>query len=318
MIKTVTHEEVTKDDLGGAQAHNARSGVAHFAAEDEPGVIRALRELLSYLPSNNLEDPPVVASDDPPDRRDESLKTVVPENPNRPYDIKEVIRAVVDDRHFFEVHEHFARNIVVGFARLGGRSVGVVANQPAVLAGVLDIDASRKAARFVRTCDAFNLPLITFVDVPGFLPGTAQEWGGIITHGAKLLYAFAEATVPKLTVITRKAYGGAYDVMASKHIRADLNLAWPTAEIAVMGPEGAVNIVFRNELSKAKNAEKARTEMVQKYRDTFANPYKAAELGYVDEVILPEDTRPQLCRALQMLRNKRQDVPQRKHGNIPL
>src|SRR6267378_2287391 len=293
-------------------------GAVYFAAEDEPGAIRALRELLSYLPSNNLEDPPVVASEDPPDRRDESLKTIVPENPNRPYDIKEVIRAVVDDRHFLEVHEHFARNIVVGFARLGGRSVGVVANQPAVLAGVLDIDASRKGARFVRTCDAFNIPLITFVDVPGFLPGTAQEWGGIITHGAKLLYAFAEATVPKLTVITRKAYGGAYDVMASKHIRADVNLAWPTAEIAVMGPEGAVNIVFRNELSKAKNADTARKELVQTYRDTFANPYKAAELGYVDEVILPEDTRPQLCRSLQMLRNKRQDVPQRKHGNIPL
>src|SRR5712671_4981034 len=315
VIKTVTHEEVTKDDLGGAQAHNARSGVAHFAAEDEPGAIRALRELLSYLPSNNLEDPPVVASEDPPDRRDESLKTIVPENPNRPYDIKEVIRAVVDDRHFLEVHEHFARNIVVGFARLGGRSVGVVANQPAVLAGVLDIDASRKGARFVRTCDAFNIPLITFVDVPGFLPGTAQEWGGIITHGAKLLYAFAEATVPKLTVITRKAYGGAYDVMASKHIRADVNLAWPTAEIAVMGPEGAVNIVFRRELEKG---AKTRDDLVQSYRNTFANPYKAAELGYVDEVILPEDTRPRLCRALQMLRTKRAEVPRRKHGNIPL
>ena len=247
-----------------------------------------------------------------------ALRGIVPENPNKPYDIKEVIRAVVDDRHFFEVHEHFARNIVCGFARLSGRSVGVVANQPAVLAGVLDIDASRKGARFVRTCDAFNIPLVTFVDVPGFLPGTAQEWDGIITHGAKLLYAFAEATVPKLTVITRKAYGGAYDVMASKHIRADVNLAWPTAEIAVMGPEGAVSIVFRNELTKARDAEKAKKDLVQKYRDTFANPYKAAELGYVDEVILPEDTRPQLCRALQMLRNKRQEVPQRKHGNIPL
>src|SRR2546426_5285613 len=255
VIKTVTHEEVTKDDLGGAQAHNARSGVAHFAAEDEPGAIRALRELLSYLPSNNLDLPPVVPTDDPLDRRDESLKSIVPENPNKPYDIKEVIRAVVDDRHFLEVHEHFARNIVVGFARLAGRSVGVVANQPAVLAGVLDIDASRKAARFVRTCDAFNIPLVTFVDVPGFLPGTAQEWGGIITHGAKLLYAFAEATVPKRTVVTRKAYGGAYDVMASKHIRADVNFAWPTAEIAVMGPDGAVNIVFRNELDKAKDTD---------------------------------------------------------------
>jgi len=318
VIRTVTHEEVTKEDLGGAQAHNAKSGVAHFAAEDEAGALRALRELLSYLPSNNLEDPPAVATEDPPDRRDESLKTVVPENPNKPYDIKEVIRAVVDDRHFLEVHEHWARNIVCGFARLGGRSVGVVANQPSVLAGVLDIDASRKGARFVRTCDAFNIPLVTFVDVPGFLPGTAQEWGGIITHGAKLLYAFAEATVPKLTVITRKAYGGAYDVMASKHIRADVNLAWPTAEIAVMGPDGAVSIVFRNELAKAKDPDAAKQELVQKYRDTFANPYKAAELGYVDEVILPEDTRPQLCRALSMLRNKRQDVPQRKHGNIPL
>jgi propionyl-CoA carboxylase beta chain len=318
VIKTVTHEEVSKDDLGGAQAHNAKSGVAHFAAEDEAGAIRALRELLSYLPSNNLESAPILATEDPLDRRDESLKTIVPENPNRPYDIKEVIRAVVDDRHFLEVHEHFARNIVCGFARLGGRSVGIVANQPAVLAGVLDIDASRKGARFVRTCDAFNIPLVTFVDVPGFLPGTAQEWGGIITHGAKLLYAFAEATVPKLTVITRKAYGGAYDVMASKHIRADVNLAWPTAEIAVMGPDGAVNIVFRNELVKADDPDAAKRELVQNYRDTFANPYKAAELGYVDEVILPEDTRPQLCRALQMLRNKRQDVPQRKHGNIPL
>src|SRR5436190_9727468 len=314
VIKTVTHEEVSKEDLGGAQTHNARSGVAHFAAEDEAGAIRVLRELLSYLPSNNLDDPPLVASDDPPDRRDDVLKTIVPLNPNKPYDMKEIIRAVVDDRHFFEVQEHFAKNIVVGFARLGGRSVGIVANQPAVLAGVLDIDASRKGARFVRTCDAFNIPLVTFVDVPGFLPGTAQEWGGIITHGAKLLYAFSEATVPKLTVITRKAYGGAYDVMASKHIRADVNLAWPTAEIAVMGPDGAVSIVFRRELEKGA----AREELVQTYRNTFANPYKAAELGYVDEVILPEDTRPQLCRALTMLRNKRQDVPQRKHGNIPL
>jgi propionyl-CoA carboxylase beta chain len=315
VIKAVTHEEVTKDELGGAQTHNAKSGVAHFAAEDEAGAIRILRELLSYLPSNNLDDPPAVPSDDPPDRRDEALKTVVPSNPNKPYDIKEVVRAVLDDRHFFEVAEHFARNIVTGFGRLGGHAVGIVANQPAVLAGVLDIDGSRKAARFVRTCDAFNIPLLTFVDVPGFLPGTAQEWGGIITHGAKLLYAFAEATVPKLTVITRKAYGGAYDVMSSKHIHADVNLAWPTAEIAVMGPEGAVNIVFRRELEKGTST---REELVQNYRDTFANPYKAAELGYVDEVILPEETRPRLCRALQMLRTKRADVPRRKHGNIPL
>jgi propionyl-CoA carboxylase beta chain len=314
VIRTVTHEEVTKEDLGGAQAHNAKSGVAHFAAEDEAGAIRILRELLGYLPPNNLDDAPVIPTDDPPDRRDESLKTVVPRNPNKPYDIKEVVRAVVDDRRFFEVAEHYAKNIVTGFARLGGRSVGIVANQPVILAGVLDIDASRKGARFVRTCDAFNIPLVTFVDVPGFLPGTSQEWGGIITHGAKLLYAFAEATVPKLTVITRKAYGGAYDVMSSKHIRADVNLAWPTAEIAVMGPDGAVNIVFRRELEKGASRE----ELVQKYRDTFANPYKAAELGYVDEVILPEDTRPRLCRALQMLRTKRADVPKRKHGNIPL
>ena len=321
VIKTVTHEEVTKEDLGGAQAHNAKSGVAHFAAEDEPGAIRILRELLSYLPSNNLEEPPFAPTEDPPDRRDESLKTIVPQNPNKPYDMKEIIKAVVDDRHFLEVSEHWAKNIVVGFARLSGKSVGIVANQPAFLAGVLDIDASRKAARFVRTCDAFNVPIITFVDVPGFLPGTAQEWGGIITHGAKLLYAYAEATVPKLTVITRKAYGGAYDVMASKHIRADVNLAFPTAEIAVMGPEGAVNIVFRKELeekSKTGGAEAARKELAQQYRDTFANPYKAAELGYIDDVILPEDTRPALCRALQMLRSKRQDVPKRKHGNVPL
>ena len=324
VIKTVTHEEVTKEDLGGAQTHNARSGVAQFAAEDEPGAIRILRELLGFLPSNNLEDPPLVVTQDPLDRRDQALKTLVPANPNKPYDMKELIRAVVDDRHFFEVAEHFAKNIVTGFARLGGRSVGIVANQPAFLAGVLDIAASRKAARFVRTCDAFNIPLLTFVDVPGFLPGTDQEWGGIITHGAKLLYAFAEATVPKLTVITRKAYGGAYDVMASKHIKADVNLAFPTAEIAVMGPEGAVNIVFRKELEEktrlaaAGGADLARQELAQKYRDTFANPYKAAELGYVDEVILPEDTRPRLCRALQMLRNKRADVPKRKHGNIPL
>src|SRR3954466_14322062 len=282
VIKTVTHEEVTKEDLGGAQAHNARSGVAHFAAEDEVGAIRALRELISYLPSNNLEDPPIVPTDDPPDRRDETLKSIVPGNANKPYDIKDVIRAVVDDRHFLEVHEHFARNIVCGFARLDGRSIGGVANQPAILAGVLDIDASRKAARFVRTCDAFNIPLVTFVDVPGFLPGTAQEWGGIITHGAKLLYAFSEATVPKLTVITRKAYGGAYDVMASKHIRADFNFAFPTAEIAVMGPDGAVSIVFRKEMAAAEKSGRAseeRARLVEQYRNTFANPYKAAELG---------------------------------------
>jgi propionyl-CoA carboxylase beta chain len=318
VIKTVTHEEVTKEDLGGALAHNQKSGVAHFAAENEQSSILLTRELLSYLPSNNAEDPPVVPGEDDPFRSDDALRTLVPLNPNKPYDIKEVVRSVVDQRHFFEVHEHYARNIVVGFARLSGRSVGIVANQPAVLAGVLDISASVKAARFVRFCDCFNIPLITFVDVPGFLPGTAQEWGGIITHGAKLLYAFAEATVPKVTVITRKAYGGAYDVMASKHIRADVNYAWPTAEIAVMGPEGAVNIIFRNELQRAPDAAAERARLVADYREKFANPFKAAELGYIDEVIRPEQTREKVIRALEMLKDKRQENPARKHGNIPL
>jgi len=318
VIKTVTHEEVTKEDLGGALAHNQKSGVAHFAAENEQSSILLTRELLSYLPSNNAEDPPVVPGEDDPFRADDALRTLVPLNPNKPYDIKEVVRAVVDQRHFFEVHEHYARNIVVGFARLNGRSVGIVANQPAVLAGVLDISASVKAARFVRFCDCFNIPLITFVDVPGFLPGTAQEWGGIITHGAKLLYAFAEATVPKVTVITRKAYGGAYDVMASKHIRADVNYAWPTAEIAVMGPEGAVNIIFRNELQRASDAAAERARLVADYREKFANPFKAAELGYIDEVIRPEQTREKVIRALEMMKDKRQENPARKHGNIPL
>src|SRR6266853_2018699 len=287
VIKTVTHEEVTKDELGGAQAHNTKSGVAHFAAEDEAGAIHILRELLSYLPSNNLDAPPVVATQDPPDRRDEALKTIVPESPNKPYDVKEVVRAVVDDHHFLEVAEHYARNIVTGFARLSGQSVGIVANQPAVLAGVLDIDASRKAARFVRTCDAFNIPLVTFVDVPGFLPGTEQEWGGIITHGAKLLYAFAEATVPKLTVITRKAYGGAYDVMASKHLRGDVNFAWPNAEIAVMGAKGAVEIIFREE----KNDSVRLAAREAEYKATFANVFVASARGYIDDVILPHGTR---------------------------
>jgi len=312
VIKTVTHEEVTKEDLGGALAHNQKSGVAHFAAENEQASIVLTRELLSFLPSNNAEDPPHHPSEDEPFRAEESLRTLVPPNPNKPYDIKEVVRAVVDQHH------HYARNIVVGFARLNGRAVGIVANQPAVLAGVLDISASVKAARFVRFCDCFNIPLVTFVDVPGFLPGTAQEWGGIITHGAKLLYAFAEATVPKVTVITRKAYGGAYDVMASKHIRADVNYAWPTAEIAVMGPEGAVNIIFRNELAKAADATAERARLVSEYREKFANPFKAAELGYIDEVILPEQTREKLVRALEMLKDKRQENPGRKHGNIPL
>jgi propionyl-CoA carboxylase beta chain len=318
VIRTVTHEEVTKEALGGAVAHNQKSGVAHFAADNEQAAILLTRELLSYLPSNNAEDPPVEATDEDPLRTEESLRTLVPSNPNKPYDIKELIRAVVDARHFFEVQEHFAKNIVVGFARLNGRSVGIVANQPAVLAGCLDIAASVKAARFVRFCDCFNIPLVTFVDVPGFLPGTHQEWGGIITHGAKLLYAYAEATVPKVTVITRKAYGGAYDVMASKHIRADINYAFPTAEIAVMGPEGAVNIIFRNELLKAEDAAAERSRLVSDYREKFANPFKAAELGYIDEVIRPEETRGKLVRALEMLKDKRQENLPRKHGNIPL
>ena len=318
VIKTVTHEDVTKENLGGALTHASKSGVAHFAADDEASAIRLTRELLGYLPSNNLEDAKVLPNDDDPQRQDESLKNIVPTNPNKPYDIKEIVKAVVDERHFFEVQPLYAQNMVVGFARLNGRSVGIVANQPAVLAGCLDIDASVKAARFVRFCDCFNIPLITFVDVPGFLPGTAQEWGGIITHGAKLLFAFAEATVPKITVITRKAYGGAYDVMASKHIRADVNYAYPSAEIAVMGPDGAVNIVFRNELAKAKDPEAERAKLVAEYREKFANPYKAAELGYIDEVIRPEQTRPKLIRALEMLQNKRQENPPKKHGNIPL
>ncbi len=318
VIRTVAHEEVTKEDLGGARAHSEKSGVAHFTYDTEEATLRAVRELLGFLPLNNADDPPALPYSDDPARRDDALKTIVPDGPDEPYDMRDVVRAVVDDRHFFEVAAHFAMNIVVGFARLNGRPVGVVANQPSVLAGCLDIDASVKGARFVRFCDAFNIPLLTFVDVPGFLPGTGQEWGGIIKHGAKLLYAFAEATVPKVTVITRKAYGGAYDVMASKHIRADVNLAFPTAEIAVMGPEGAVNVVFRKELLSAKDQEAERQRLVAEYRQKFANPYKAAELGYVDEVIRPEDTRPRVIRALEMLRNKRQDVPPKKHGNIPL
>jgi propionyl-CoA carboxylase beta chain len=286
--------------------------------DSEQETLRAVRELLSYLPPNNADAPPARPAADDVARRDEALKTIVPEDPSRPYDMKEVLRAVVDDRHFLEVAESFATNIVVGFARLGGRPVGVVANQPAVLGGALDIDASVKAARFVRFCDAFHVPLVTFVDVPGFLPGTGEEWNGIIRHGAKLLYAFAEATVPKVTVVTRKAYGGAYDVMASKHLRADVSFAFPTAEIAVMAPDGAVNIIFRKELAAAKDPLVERARLVQEYRDTFANPYKAAELGYVDEVIRPEDTRPKVIRALEMLRTKRQESPPKKHGNIPL
>jgi propionyl-CoA carboxylase beta chain len=318
VIKAVTHEEVTKEELGGADAHNQRSGVAQFEGEDDADTLAMVRELLSFIPSNNLEDPPVAACGDDPNRRDAKLATLVPDNPTKPYDMHEVIRAVIDDGYFFEVHAGFGRNIICGFARLGGRPVGIVANQPAVLAGVLDIDASVKGARFVRFCDCFNIPIVTFVDVPGFLPGTNQEWGGIIRHGAKLLYAYCEATVPKVTIITRKAYGGAYVVMSSKHIRGDVTLAYPTAEIAVMGPDGAVNIVFRKELEKAKDAAAERKRLEEEYRRTFANPFKAAELGYIDEIIEPEDTRPRLIGALRLLENKRERNPPKKHGNIPL
>jgi len=318
VIRTVMHEDVTKEDLGGPRTHSATSGVSHFVTRDDPECLALVRELLSFMPQNNREDPPFVETNDPVDRRDAELDSLVPAESDKPYDIKDIIRRVVDDGYFLEVHERFAGNLVVGFARLGGYSVGMVANQPAVLAGCLDIDASVKGARFVRFCDAFNIPLVTFEDVPGFLPGTQQEFGGIIRHGAKLLYAFAEATVPKLTVITRKAYGGAYCVMSSKHIRTDVNLAYPTAEIAVMGPEGAVNIVNRRELQKAKDPEKIRKQKAEEYRDRFANPYIAAERGYVDAVIAPRDTRPRLIRALRMLENKRDTLPPKKHGNIPL
>jgi propionyl-CoA carboxylase beta chain len=321
VIKTVTHEEVSKEQLGGARTHATRSGVSHFTEADELACLARLRELLSFMPSNNASDPPVKPTTDPAHREEAALDTLIPAESNKPYDIKKLVAAVVDDGHFVEVHKDYARNIVCGFARFDGRSVGVVANQPAHLAGCLDIDASVKAARFVRFCDCFNIPLVTFVDVPGFLPGTSQEFGGIIKHGAKLLYAFTEATVPKITVITRKAYGGAYDVMASKHIRADVNFSYPAAEIAVMGPEGAVNIVFRSELEKipdeAARAE-ARARFTQEYKDRFANPYKAASLGYVDEIIRPRQTRWSIIRSLRTLANKRQSNPPRKHGNMPL
>src|SRR3990167_883434 len=318
VIRTVTHEEVTKEELGGAMTHNQTSGVAHFLAGDDRECLAMMRELVGFIPSNNLDDPPRRATRDPADRAEEKLNHIVPADPLQPYDIKELIRMVVDDGYFFEVQEHYAKNIVVGFARLGGQPVGIVANQPAVLAGVLDINASDKAARFVRFCDCFNLPLVTFEDVPGFLPGTQQEFGGIIRHGAKLLYAFAEATVPKVTVITRKAYGGAYCVMASKHIRTDINYAYPTAEIAVMGPEGAVNIVYRRELAAAREGERARDAKVEEFKRLFANPYIAAERGYIDAVIEPRLTRPKLIAALQMLENKKDANPPKKHGNIPL
>ena len=318
VIRTVTHEEVTKEELGGAMTHNATSGVAHFAVPDDRECLRLVRELLGYLPSNNVDDPPRRETADPADREDDTLDRLVPESPNQPYDMLDLIHAVVDDGVFLEVHRYYARNIVVGFARLAGRSVGIVANQPAYLAGTLDIDASVKAARFVRFCDAFNIPLVTFEDVPGFLPGTRQEYGGIIRHGAKLLFAFAEATVPKVTVITRKAYGGAYCVMSSKHIRTDVNFAWPTAEIAVMGAEGAVNILYKRELDAAVYPERLRAERVAEFREKFTNPYVAASRGFVDEVIQPRQTRAKLIAALAGLETKRDRNPPKKHGNIPL
>jgi propionyl-CoA carboxylase beta chain len=318
VIKTVTHEEVTKEELGGAMTHNATSGVAHFAVPDDRACLRLIRELLGYLPGNNLDEPPRAETSDPVDREDQALDRLVPAAPNQPYDMLDLIHAIADDGAFLEVHRHFAKNIIVGFARLGGRSAGIVANQPAHLAGTLDIDASVKAARFVRFCDAFNIPLVTFEDVPGFLPGTVQEFGGIIRHGAKLLYAFAEATVPKVTVITRKAYGGAYCVMSSKHIRTDVNFAWPGAEIAVMGPEGAVNILYKRELDKAADPAAARAERIAEFREKFANPYVAAARGFIDEVIHPRQTRAKLIAALARLETKRDRNPPKKHGNIPL
>ena len=318
VVKTVTGEEVTFEELGGAATHASKSGVAHFTAADEESVLEDARYLLSYLPQNNVDPPQHFPSVDPADRQDPELDALIPDEPTKPYDMKDVVRRVVDDGEFLEVHARFAENIVCGFARLGGHSVGIVGNQPHSIAGVLDIDSSVKAARFVRTCDAFNIPLVTFVDVPGFLPGTDQEWRGIIRHGAKLLYAYCEATVPKLTVITRKAYGGAYDVMSSKHIRADFNFAWPTAEVAVMGPEGAVNIVFRKELEEADDPDERRRELIADYREQFANPFVAAERGYVDDVIEPRRTRPVLIDALETSLTKREPRPRRKHGNIPL
>jgi propionyl-CoA carboxylase beta chain len=318
VLKTVTHEEVTKEDLGGADTHGRKSGVAHFKVADEAAMMGLLRELLSYMPQNNMEEAPRRPTDDPADRLCEGLTELVPTSPTKPYDITEVVKTLADEGRFLEVQPDFAANIVIGFMRMDGRSIGVVANQPAMLAGCLDINSSVKAARFVRFCDAFNIPLLTLVDVPGFLPGTAQEYGGIIKHGAKLLYAFAEATVPKVTVITRKAYGGAYDVMNSKHIRADFNFAWPTAQIAVMGPDGAVNIIHRRTLAEADDQVARKAELVEEYKETFANPYRAASLGFVDAVIRPEDTRKVLINAFASLENKRADNPPKKHGNIPL
>jgi len=314
VIKTVTHEEVTKEELGGAMTHNSKSGVAHLTADDDEQAMMMLRELMSFLPSNNMEDPPVKASTDDVNREDKKLNDLIPADPNKPYDMKELILSVIDDKHFFEIMPHYAQNMIIGFARMAGKPVGIVANQPAFLAGVLDIDASTKAARFVRFCDAFNIPIVTLEDVPGFLPGTAQEYGGIIKHGAKLLYAFAEATVPKITLITRKAYGGAYDVMSSKHIGADINFAYPTAEIAVMGPAGAVNIIHRAKLDDPEFI----AEAVEDYKNNFASPYKAAQMGYIDEIIYPKDTRKKIIQALEMTQNKSKSNPAKKHGNIPL
>jgi acetyl-CoA carboxylase carboxyltransferase component len=318
VIKTVTGEEVTFEELGGAMTHNSVSGVAQFASEDEDHCFAQIRKLLSYIPSNNLEEAPRVDTGHAPDDVDESIDELVPDDPNKPYDMRDVVTKVADNGEFFEVHEHWAKNMIVGFARFDGRSVGIVGNNPAHLAGTIDINASDKCSRFVRFCDAFNIPIVTFMDVPGYLPGTAQEWGGIIRHGAKILYAFAEATVPKITIITRKGYGGAYDVMSSRHIGADLVYAWPTAEIAVMGPDGAINIIFRKEIADAKDKEKKRAELVKEYREKFANPYVAAGLGYIDKVIFPRETRPLICKGLDVLASKRQSRPPKKHGNIPL
>jgi propionyl-CoA carboxylase beta chain len=318
VIKTVTGEEVGFEELGGAMSHNSKSGVAHFASDDEDACLQDARYLLSFLPQNNLETPPRVIPTDDPLREDPELDSIVPDNANKPYDMRDVIHLVVDDGEFFEVHEHYAPNLVCGFARLDGYSIGVVGNQPSQLAGVLDIESSEKGARFIRTCDAFNIPILTFCDVPGFLPGTTQEWGGIIRHGAKLLYAYAEATVPKITIITRKAYGGAYDVMGSKHLAADFNFAWPTAEVAVMGPEGAVNIIYRRDISSSPTPESRRKKLIEDYKAHFANPYVAAERGYIDDVIVPHETRPKVITALQTLQTKREPGPRRKHGNIPL
>jgi propionyl-CoA carboxylase beta chain len=318
VVRSVTHEEVTAEELGGAETHNQMSGVAHFAAQNEEHALHLVRMLFSYIPSNNLEEAPRRKVDDDPLRTAEELDTIIPENSNKPYDMRGVIRPVMDNGSFLEVHEHYAQNILVGFARLNGRSIGVVANQPEVLAGVLDINAATKAARFVRFCDCYNIPIVTFVDVPGFLPGVGQEHNGIIRHGAKLLYAFAEATTPKVTVITRKAYGGAYDVMSSKHLRGDINLAWPTSEIAVMGPEGAINVLNRKELAAAENPEELRSKLAGDYREKYANPYVAASWGYIDDVIEPSQTRVRLINALEMLKNKRDENPPKKHGNIPL